>query len=166
MKADERRAHWFIMTSLRFENQSASENWGPTLCAAPSSNSSIRVLNDPSISLDYDSAFRTAFVKSMLSRALNENSIVSFLFFYLFFFLPYETKSEGDGDSTGDSPELPDSPTVRDFMEKNDSVAYVLELGEQLMRHPQKTPPGSPWMRRRNTLRFSSLRWAKSPTSH
>ena len=86
MKADERRAHWFIMTSLRFENQSASENWGPTLCAAPSSNSSIRVLNDPSISMDYDSAFRTAFVKSMLSRALNENSIVSFLFFSLFFF--------------------------------------------------------------------------------
>jgi hypothetical protein len=68
-------------------------------------------------------------------------------------------------EAANSAPHSPTSPTVRDFMEKNDSVAYVLDLGEHPASTPARTlliPPASPWQRRRNLLRFSSLRWHKS----
>lgn len=58
-------------------------------------------------------------------------------------------------------PADPSTPTVRDVTKKNDSISYVLELGDE---QPQ-TPP-SPWQRRRPLGRSYSLRATKHSKSH
>ncbi len=56
----------------------------------------------------------------------------------------------------------PASPTIRDFTEKNDSVSYVLDIGD---RSPSASPLGPPpalfpWpIRRNNLVRSASLRY-------
>lgn len=62
----------------------------------------------------------------------------------------------------GQSLGRPASPTIRDFTEKNDSVSYVLDIGD---RSPSASPLGpppalSPWpIRRNNLVRSASLRY-------
>jgi len=77
---------------------------------------------------------------------------------------PSETSDTADDDVFNSTSTTSTAATVRDFTEKNDSVAYVLDLGHSspISLLP---PPVSPWQRRRNLVRFSSLRWNKS-TSH
>jgi hypothetical protein len=56
---------------------------------------------------------------------------------------------------------------VRDFTKKNDSVSYVLDLGagaSSATLSPLTLPPTSPWARRRNLVRFSSLRYPHHST--
>jgi len=71
------------------------------------------------------------------------------------------TEVAAEGDET--------SPTVRDFTKKNDSVSYVLDLGagaSSATLSPALTlpSPASPWARRRNLVRFSSLRYPHHST--
>jgi hypothetical protein len=82
---------------------------------------------------------------------------------------PPELASSGDDDA--------ESPTVRDFTKKNDSVSYVLELGGEHSPSsicggisPLSAPyalltPGSPWTSRRSSglVRSASLRYPHRP---
>jgi len=75
-----------------------------------------------------------------------------------------ETSDDADADAVEDVFSPSSSATVRYFTKKNDSVAYVLDLSQSSSVSLYPTPV-SPWQRRRNLLRFSSLRWNKS-SSH
>lgn len=74
------------------------------------------------------------------------------------------SETSDDTDAVDDVFNSTSSATVRDFTKKNDSVAYILDLGQSSPVSLYPTPV-SPWQRRRNLVRFSSLRWNKS-TSH